>query len=236
MRFLKCLLVLLAILVSTACTTTQQMSHAQTALISSLEDQTLALVRLDPLHDEDEPEHRVVCTAVWVAPHTFLTAAHCTEEDSKTLLYFTHAESNGAFKEPKKFHEATVVKLDAAHDLALAVSGSDDPGHGIATVALTSPPVGDDLHLIGHVIGLSWTYVRGVVAAYRGTDFGTGLGGDTLGPFMQVSGPVYKGNSGGGAFDRYGELVGIADFIMKSPNTAFYVHLTTIREFLRNTP
>jgi S1-C subfamily serine protease len=43
---------------------------------------------------------------------------------------------------------------------------------------------------------------------------------------------MYFGNSGGGAFNDYGELVGIADWIKRAPEMGFFVHLDTIRSFL----
>jgi S1-C subfamily serine protease len=58
------------------------------------------------------------------------------------------------------------------------------------------------------------------------------LDDELLGPWMQVSAPIWYGNSGGGAFDAEGSLVGIASFKALAPNVAFYVHLETIREFL----
>jgi S1-C subfamily serine protease len=49
---------------------------------------------------------------------------------------------------------------------------------------------------------------------------------------MQVSAPVWFGNSGGGAFNDEGEIVGIASFIMKGPSLGFFIPVDSIRPFL----
>jgi len=135
-------------------------------------------------------------------------------------------------QEPTAWHVSRLVGWDREHDLALLeVKGKAVPPHEIAVLADKAPEVGEAVHFVGHPSGFYWTYVNGTVAAYRDEI----LGDKTLGPYMQVSAPVYHGNSGGGAFDDSGKLVGIADAIINGvPNSGLYMPVSTIRIFLED--
>ncbi len=134
-------------------------------------------------------------------------------------------------KEPSAWHLSKVVAFDESHDLALLEAvGKAIPAHRVAKVAATTPDVGEHVNVVGQPVGMYWTYVQGNVSAYRGADMLKGK--DNKGPWMQVAAPVYFGNSGGGCFNDYGELVGIADWIKDAPLMSFFVHVDTIRNFL----
>lgn len=85
---------------------------------------------------------------------------------------------------------------------------------------------------MGHTIGLYWSYSRGYISSYRTSmpyDYLSGHGG----PILQVSIPIWKGNSGGGLFDNAGQLVGICVTVSTvAPNIAFVVPPVTIHNFL----
>lgn len=134
-------------------------------------------------------------------------------------------------KAPSAIHNsiATVLYKDADLALLKAVNPNSLPYHGVAKLANKTPEQGDRIHTVGHTVGLLyWTYTPGYVSAYRKKL--TSITDDYVkGPFMQVSGPMFFGNSGGGAFNDDGELVGIFSFIVKVPNTSFCIHLETIR-------
>ena len=55
----------------------------------------------------------------------------------------------------------------------------------------------------------------------------------TPGPWIQVAGSVYHGDSGSGLWNQDGELIGICSFIGFAPGEGFYSHLKTIRKFLK---
>jgi S1-C subfamily serine protease len=90
---------------------------------------------------------------------------------------------------------------------------------------------GDEVDVVGSTVGLPFTCFHGQVAATRVFDES---------PFktlqLQVAG-VNHGNSGGGAFDSHGALIGIADFMYgrgeeTMQGMAFFVHRDSIFTFL----
>lgn len=146
------------------------------------------------------------------------------------IHYIVQNEVMGIGKEPSAQHLGKVVGWDDKKDLALVEAiGEAIPVHEVAKLADKTPGLAEPVHICGHTKGFYWTFLEGTVAGYR----------DSIphidsksGPFMQVEAPVYFGNSGGGAFDDYGNLVGIADFLLKMPGQAFFVHLDSLHHFL----
>lgn len=233
-------LIVLASVLSLACTSVPDIKYPPHPDPTALADMTPSLVLLDP----GDPAWSY-CSAVWVAQDKILTAHHCVGVESKRTetkneiglrVYFTlRSEYTGVYQDPLHIHAATVLKTDRLHDLALLQTEEAFIIHPVAPLAAATPAVGDDLWFMGHPKGLTWTLAKGWVAAYREADFAP-IDFEKLGPFLQAGAPtVYKGNSGGGAFNDHGELVGIASFMLGSPGSLFYVHLSTIKSFLAGT-
>ncbi len=217
------------------------------SLISNLRSVTVALVTRDK--DNDVVPY---CTGVWVAEDKILTADHCakaiieqtlkidasTGEHERTLVemlevnyeisYVVDSDERGVWNEPATIYAANVIKFDFAHDLAL-LSTTDSPSHRVTPLADRLPGQGEELHVMGMPSNLYWTYALAHVAAYREENLRML---SVTGPWLQVIGPVWKGNSGGGAFNSNGELVGIASRLAPMPNGSFFVHLKTIKSFL----
>ncbi len=153
------------------------------------------------------------------------------EEKGLSIHYIQEKEVVEVGKEPSAWHLSKVVAFDESHDLALLEAvGKAIPAHKVAKLASKTPDLGEHVNIVGQPVGMYWTYIQGNVSAYRGADMLKGKG--DKGPWMQVAAPVYFGNSGGGCFNDYGELVGIADWIKDAPLMSFFVHLDTIRDFL----
>jgi S1-C subfamily serine protease len=133
-----------------------------------------------------------------------------------------------------------VLAVVPEHDLALIeASGGNLPSHEVAEVGEENPAIGEKISVVGQVRGLYWTYVEGTVAQYR-TDIperGKPVSEVNeigfVGPYLQVSAPVWYGNSGGGAFDMDGKLVGIASFLTGAPHSCYFIHPDVIRGFLK---
>ena len=155
------------------------------------------------------------------------------EEKGLTVHYIVESEVMEVNKEPSAWHMSKVVGFDEAHDLALLeAKGRAIPQHKVAKLASVTPDIGEHVNVVGHPTGLYWTFISGQVSAYRGADMLKGE--DNKGPWMQVMAPVFFGNSGGGCYNDFGELVGIADWIKNGPEQSFFVHLDTLRSFLQS--
>jgi hypothetical protein len=155
--------------------------------------------------------------------------ADTVEEKGMSVHYILEKEVVEVGKEPSAWHLSKVAAFDEEHDLALLeVVGKAVPAHKVAKLADAVPEVGEHVNVVGQPIGMYWTYVQGNVSAYRGKD----MMKSRPGPWMQVAAPVWFGNSGGGCFNDYGELVGIADWLKDAPLMSFFIHLDTMRSFL----
>lgn len=219
------------------------------SFVDELKSDTVALV-----HRDGDGDIATFCTGVWVSKDEILTADHCAKAPIEATLgvdvdeggaeamtivelfekgfeiqYVIDRDATGVYREPKAVHVATVSKFDSKHDLAL-LKVKDPPAHHVAMLADNTPLLGEDIHVMGHPSALAWTYVHAYVAAYREEKFMPMKRKD--GPWLQLSGPVWKGNSGGGAFNSNGELVGVCSFLGPAPETIFFVHLETVRSFL----
>lgn len=249
-------LFVLAVCMMVGCCVNSQVRYPETrpTVIDKLRSDTVALV----IRGNDGVPF---CTGVWVDKNKILTADHCakapiqqvvlsmagnvdTDDDDQIaalkkqveylengfqINYITYQDSTGVYREPKVLRVAVVLRHDTDHDLAL-LSVKDAPKHYVASVAGQAPAVGEHVRMMGHPVSLTWTYAEGYVAAFREEKFRPMR--SKLGPFMQIAGEQYKGNSGGGCFNEADELVGIASFVPPMPNETFFIHVNTIREFL----
>jgi hypothetical protein len=121
-----------------------------------------------------------------------------------------HDDANGA-----KFRGtniAFVLATDPKHDLALVKArplvGTVVPRHGVAKLA--EARVGQDVQIVGHTVGLWWTYMRGSISQVRPN---MPNANEDPTDVLQVAAPVFHGNSGGGAFNADGELLGVCSWI-----------------------
>lgn len=258
---MKKLLVWLTVVVMAGCCTHNNVIHSaeRLTLVENLEDMTVAMVEYrDNLEDLDDLSDlgtiRAYCTGVWVDRDVILTANHCVrhlgnpnEDDDDTndideeatpwnatgqkAFYAVHKDIPMDEKDkPRHAHSATVMATDMKHDLALVkVDVKDMPQHLVANVFRGQIHDGEGIHAIGHTVGLWWTYMHGFVSAERITSDNP-LGQPVK--VLQVSAPVYKGNSGGGAFTQDGQLVGVCSYVHRWPGLAFYIHRDHIVNFL----
>jgi S1-C subfamily serine protease len=171
--------------------------------------------------DTDPP--RPMCTGVWISDEWILTAKHCTTDDEdnpvKGVAYITDPGT-------RTLYQSTVVYRDEKYDLALLLALTR-PIHQWAPVAKVHAEVGTAVHIVGHPAGLYWTYLTGQVAGFHLNM--TPLA--DVGPVLQIQAPIYFGNSGGGAFNDAGELVGICSFGTRLPGEGFFVSVETINAF-----
>jgi S1-C subfamily serine protease len=127
-------------------------------------------------------------------------------------------------------HDALILSYSLTADLAI-IDARPPVTPVVASLSQDPIEVGTWVDIIGHPIGYEWSYARGWVSAYRPFERNTHrLPMLTL----QVAGPISPGNSGGGAFDASGRLVGIASYMdVRLNGMAFFVHRDAIRQFLK---
>ncbi len=201
---------------------------------------------------------RVYCAGVWVSKNVIMTANHCIEGMSEQLgmeelilggvdplavsmglvevpkvevldvEYIVREDVIGDGENPEKRYSGKVWNRDVSHDLAMiVVSGS--PWHSVAEIG-NKVEVGESVYTMGHPTGLYWSYMSGVVSAKMDH---IEMVKDVSGPFIQVSMPIFNGNSGGGLFDEEGHLLGIVSFMPpRVPSVGFMIGLESIRGFM----
>lgn len=186
--------------------------------VEALQNKTVALVK------DFEKEMYPYCSGVWVARDLILTAHHCLKGEAVTIRYKTIKDKD------LNARIAFPIKYDEFNDLLLlkALEGTL-PRHPVAKIA-NSEWIGERVHIVGHPNGMWWSYFQGEISARRKSYDDKE---EKYQKLFQISAPVWKGNSGGGAFDSNGNLLGISSWIMlDAPLMAFFIHREAIIEFL----
>lgn len=145
--------------------------------------------------------------------------------------YVVESEVTNVGENPKRVHDGKVLSVDKAKDLAVIQTVGAHPAHLSAAIVLSVPETGSDVVVVGHPVGMYYTYMKGNVSAVFKT---LPDRDDSTGPYVQIIAPVWFGNSGGGVFTVSGDLIGIASFINRAPNQGFFIHPDTIRKFLES--
>lgn len=210
---------LMGCLCSTKTETVRDLSRpSKKEFVESLEDKTIALTSINT-----EGNMSAYCSGVWVGDDKILTAAHCVDTKDITL-YMT---KNDVGKDIARL--SIKVKVDEKSDLALLISDpKSTPAHSIAVISKDKPYSGLQVFIEGHTTGMWWTYSEGVVSSNIRTYFE-----NNKVPAIQISAPAWFGNSGGGAFNENGELVGLCSWLsVKGPNLTFFVPNDVLKEFI----
>ena len=103
-------------------------------------------------------------------------------------------------------HDAEIVAIDAARDLAVLRSSVAGPP---VTLRLVEPEVGLHACAIGNSFGLGLSFSCGVVSAVHRRD----VGFNAIEDFVQTDAAVNPGASGGALVDPQGRLIGLIDGI-----------------------
>jgi len=178
------------------------------------------------LSDMDPGGPGGLCSAIWIRQGMLLTANHCVKE-AMMMSYV-------AFDDPEDVMRLAIpLAKDVDNDIAvLYVDPTSEPPHDVAQLSDDVIESGEDVDGVGHTLGLDWTYSKGYVAAVRSNMSGPGT--TEAEKVIQISSPAWMGNSGGGAFDDDGRLVGICSWVSTSgPFLTFFIHRDTIRQFLK---
>ena len=96
---------------------------------------------------------------------------------------------------------AEVVKSDEENDLALLKINYSDPNLSEIKIAEVEPQKGDTVYSVGSPLGLLRTVSRGILA-------------NKIVGFYLTDGTTTFGNSGGGLYNKNGELIGVPSNVM----------------------
>jgi serine protease Do len=124
-----------------------------------------------------------------------------------------------------------VAAFSKASDLGLVQVDPPYVTHPFARVAEGEIHDGDDVAIVGHPSHHGWSFARGYVSASRPAE--KNADGEPM-PTLQIGAAFSRGNSGGGAFDSSGRLIGVASYVEGNTNgMGFFVHRDAVRAFLR---
>lgn len=228
--------------------TQQPVQPNRVALVENLKSVTVALTKTD-----GDGDHSPYCTGVWISDDKILTANHCVEMYGRALVGSIFEIESDEFDSvgvelqyvvkndvnlstpnnfPLSVRRGTVIAVSHTQDLALILAKDTPRGHMVANVkGIDSVPDGTRVHIVGHTIGLWWSYCEGTVS----TSWSNIKGPDQIATHaMQISSATWRGNSGGGAFDDDGNLIGIASWVApQGPNISFFIHHDELIKFLK---
>lgn len=173
--------------------------------------QSVVLVRLE----------RSLGTGVIVGEDGLIvTNAHVVGEADSVTIELSDGSTTGA----------GVIARDARIDLALLkVEPSDRAWLALVLEGDDRPPVGTDIYIIGHPLGLGWSVSRGVVSGHRRPG--------EVGPigYIQTDAAISPGNSGGPMVTGDSRIVGIVVSKLAgsgAENIAFAIPVSEVRAFI----
>lgn len=242
-KVIKWIVLLSIVVIGGCCSGTQSSVQTQYANdIMTLETDTIAIVSLD--EDKDLAVH---CAGVWVSRDTIVTAAHCIENPAFSELtqmlgedfvkkfmpnistagndvsYLINSDVSN-ISDVGPTHSARLAKVlfyDKGKDIAVLQAKGNIPDHTIAKISRDQVYVGENVHIMGHKVGYWWSYSRGYVAQVR---IQSGPTKENV-KVIQIDGTVWLGNSGGGAFNEKGELIGLCAYVdNRGPGLSFFIH------------
>jgi len=219
--------------------TSDETANIETVL--SIKNSTVALV-------EGKKSNRTpYCAGVWVKDKKILTAGHCVENAGRIhnsispeenydpvddiIMFVNYSDAKDEELPQDKVWFGVVEKFDNNLDLAIIRPLEETSEHQIAKIVdVDSVISGQTLHIVGHTVGMTWSYIKGYTSNSRTVK---GLG-DLEIKTIQVSSSAWMGNSGGGAFNSQGHLLGICSWInTRAPNLSFFIHHDAIINFLK---
>lgn len=155
----------------------------------------------------------ISCTGVYVAPNTVLTANHCVEDLWKDSLWI---------KDGNKTYSAKPVFTNKKRDLALLRVAA--PKHEYTT--LGDPlDISDWAYSVNSGYDMIGTFTQGYIENIVNDE-------DTNELQYVTSLGIAQGASGGGMFNRNGELVGIMVQTLRNAPISFAMETSVVQAFL----
>jgi S1-C subfamily serine protease len=165
-----------------------------------------------------------------------LTNWHVVGDERYVAILFKPAR-DGDVPDMKRAIKGVVVKVDEVADLA-TIKIAALPA-GVKPIVLgdaTKVSVGADVHAIGHPIGETWSYTKGLVSQIR---YGYEWRGEEVlhaADVIQTQTPISPGNSGGPLLNDDGAIVGVNAFkATEGEALNFAVSVADVRKFFKAT-
>lgn len=146
---------------------------------------------------------------VFTSDGYIITNAHVVEGAAKMTVVAPD------FNDPDKTneYEATVVGSDTYSDLAVLKVERDEPFEYAKLGDSDTVRVGQDICVLGNPKSLMNSLTKGIVSGLgRASIYNSAYGTSTI----QIDAAINSGNSGGGLFDMYGNVIGIIDYKLTS--------------------
>ena len=142
-----------------------------------------------------------------------ITNAHVVEGADKMTVVAPDYKDPDTTKE----YEATVVGSDTYSDLAVLKISRDDPFEYATLGDSDTVRVGQDVCVLGNPKQLLNSLTKGIVSGLgRASASNSAYGTSTI----QIDAAINSGNSGGGLFDMYGNVIGLIDYKLVSNTSA----------------
>lgn len=179
-------------------------------LYAKVKDTVVLLYNYQDVQGYKEPVLSGSASGVmFTADGYIVTNAHVVANASKMTAVVYDYENDEITHE----YEATVIGSDTSTDLAVIKITRDEPFKYALLGNSESVRVGQDICVLGNPKSLVSTLTKGIVsglgrAAYSGSGYGCSS--------IQIDAAINSGNSGGGLFDMYGNVIGIIDYKLVS--------------------
>lgn len=162
-------------------------------------------------------------SAVYIGSGTLITNYHVIEGSEKEVSQYVEVcMTESIKKKPNCFANVAVTKADKAADLALLQLQSVPKTLKAVKYAKASPKLGEKVRVFGYpsIGGGNITFTEGKISGFENQN-------------LKTDATIDSGNSGGGAFGKKDELVGIPSSIKTENSTIGYViSIEKVREFL----
>lgn len=164
-------------------------------------------------------------SAVYIGSGTVITNYHVIEGSEKEVSQYVEVCMTGNIKKkPDCFTSATVIKADKSADLALLQFQNAPKTLKAVKYAKSSPKLGEKVRVFGYpgIGGGNITFTEGKISGFENQN-------------LKTDATIDSGNSGGAAFGKKDELVGIPSAIKTENSTIGYViSIEKVREFLNS--
>jgi len=153
--------------------------------------------------------------------------AALTQKQSSPALIGYEIENERGYETGNVRYAAEIIKYDAINDMALLKMDWVDANLDVIAIANTYPQKGDVVYSVGNPLGVMKTISRGILSNHKEG-------------FYFSDNTTTFGNSGGGLYNKNGELIGIPSNVMgysffgiPESSLGLSIDLYRIKEFLR---